>query len=117
VEKEPLPVPLEDVASLLLFRTLQELLTNVVKHARAQKVRVSLKVRDDELTLKVRDDGRGFEVKANGSHWYRHLGFGLFSIRERISQLGCDLEVKSQPGQGTTVWVTLPLSRKNLVTH
>ena len=117
VEKEPLPVPPEDSASLLLFRALQELLTNVVKHAQAQRVWVSLKVRDDQLVLQVRDDGKGFMAKTDGTQWHRQLGFGLFSLRERLSQLGGDLEVKSHPGQGTSVWVIIPLSPRNLVSH
>jgi len=117
VEKEPLPVLPEAAASLLLFRALQELLTNVVKHARAQRVWVTLKMRDDRLTLQVKDDGKGFPAKTNGAQWFRHLGFGLFSLRERLSQLGGDLEVESRPGQGTSVRITIPLSPGNLVSH
>ncbi len=115
--KEPLPVPPDDAASLLLFRALQELLTNVVKHARAQRVWVSLHVKGDQLELQVKDDGKGFTARDNSGQLFRHLGFGLFSLRERLSQMGGDLEVQSYPGQGTSVRVTIPLSTKNMVSH
>jgi len=106
---EPLPASLDDLKKTMLFRAVQELLTNVVKHARARHANISLKREGEELKLIVADDGTGFEV----SNLTAVGGFGLFSIAERISNQGGTMEVISAPGQGTRVTITFPLSEEH----
>jgi len=90
----------------ILFRSVRELLTNVVKHAKASQVNVCLKCMGDYLEIVVRDDGVGFDYTAE----YSKMGqFGLFSIRERISDLGGSFEVESEPGKGCKAVLTAPL--------
>jgi PAS domain S-box-containing protein len=106
VECEPLPASLGYIPKTLFFRVIRELLTNVVKHAQAKTARISAKAEGGQFYLRVVDDGSGFEM----SNLTSLTGFGLFSIAERISNQGGKMEVRSTPGQGTEVTLTLPLS-------
>ncbi|MHB0856154.1 MAG: sensor histidine kinase [Anaerolineae bacterium] len=81
------------------YRVAQEALENVVKHAAAHKVSVSLKRTRQELVLEICDDGCGFAEADRVSDYQ----FGLKGMRERAENIGALLEVMSEPGQGTTV--------------
>lgn len=95
-------------AETALFRVVQEGLTNVLKHSQAHHAWVAMHISPSHLVVTVRDDGVGFEVeKVLGSSDRRWLG--LFGIRERVELLGGSLQVQSQPGQGTTLTVSVPL--------
>ncbi len=85
---------------LLIFK---ETLTNVARHAHAQRVQVEVKLVASGLHLKIQDDGRGFDVQSNSS------GQGLRSLRQRAEALHAQLVVTSQPARGTTVELTMPL--------
>jgi signal transduction histidine kinase len=89
-----------DATSVTLYRFLQEALTNVVKHAHANEVRVRLEKSEQEITLSVQDNGRGFDVKSK-PHTLKQKRLGLIGMQERLAGLGGWLEVDSQPGQGT----------------
>jgi signal transduction histidine kinase len=91
-----------DVA-LCLFRVAQESLRNVVRHAHARSVDVSLERIGDALRLVASDDGKGFAQERRG-------GLGLSSMRERVRQLGGRLSVDSAPGRGTSVTASVPLA-------
>jgi signal transduction histidine kinase len=94
--------PLETV----LYRVAQEALANVAKHAGARQAMVSLSVQDGVARLAVRDDGAGFDVsRAARNHDREH--FGLSSMRERVEMAGGSFQVRSRPGQGTTVTAVL----------
>ncbi len=109
--------PLSEAASLLVFRVLRELLSNVVKHAQATRVNISVTRRGEFLNLEVTDNGIGFEAAETIAKWARSGGFGLFSIRERLNHLGGFLEVVSTPGQGTTATIMVPLERNSMVSN
>jgi signal transduction histidine kinase len=81
-------------------------LTNVTKHAQARHVEIEVKTKDGHFVLRVADDGVGFEV----SDLTEVAGFGLFSIAERGSNQGGNIEVTSAPGQGTMVAITFALA-------
>lgn len=89
-----------------IYRIVQEALNNVVKHAGACCVTVSLDVQADQLKLRVVDDGAGFDMGVIEPLAGRHLG--LISMRERAAELGGQLELFSQPGKGTEVVVVVP---------
>ena len=91
-----------------LLRIAQEAVTNTVKHARANEVRIQLAVEPQQLSMVVSDDGAGFEQTEAFSEIGGH--FGLLGMRERAERLGGELHLESQPGQGTKVEVTVPLS-------
>jgi signal transduction histidine kinase len=86
-----------------VYRLVQEALTNVAKHARAEHVRLAVGVAGARLTVEVADDGAGFDPDAATS------GFGMAGMRERVSLSGGELEVSPGPS-GTTVRAVLPLS-------
>jgi PAS domain S-box-containing protein len=88
-----------------LFRMAQEALNNVVKHAQASEVRLSL-YRDaiDSLILEIRDNGKGLTPEDRR----KPASFGLIGMRERAYALGGDLKIDSQPGNGTMIRVTIP---------
>jgi signal transduction histidine kinase len=103
---------LNDVPSNLAiacFRAIQESLTNVMRHARAQHVWIELNQTDSTLELAVRDDGVGFDATktldqaASGGH------VGLSGMKERVQILGGELAVDSKRGHGTRIRIRLPL--------
>lgn len=89
-----------------LFRVAQETLNNVAKHAGAHTVWVTLARTVDGLSLRMRDDGRGFDPRAG----VRPTAVGLVGMQERVCAMGGSLRVRSAPGEGTEIAVTLPLS-------
>ena len=100
---EHLP-PLSAAKEVGLFRILQEALTNVMRHAQAQTVELTLSIEQQSLCLTISDDGLGF-VPATG----RPTSFGLVGMRERVLMLGGTLSLHSVPGEGTTLNVRVPL--------
>jgi len=93
-----------------LFRILQEALTNVVKHAQASHVQISLTYSPREVHACVTDDGQGFNTALVGSN--ERVPWGLKGMEERASLLGGTLTVESNPGEGTTVEVTVPYQQE-----
>jgi PAS domain S-box-containing protein len=94
-----------------LFRAARELVYNVLKHAQASQIDVSLEIDLGELAVTVADDGCGFNSEASEPEASSHRsGFGLFSIRERLVTLGGRLELASKAGQGTSASVIVPIS-------
>jgi two-component system, NarL family, sensor histidine kinase DevS len=87
----------------IVYRLVQEALTNVVKHAGASRVSVSAQQLDREIRIGVSDDGTGFDASAPTP------GHGLVGMRERIELLGGEIEVDSSPGKGTRIAVRVPL--------
>jgi signal transduction histidine kinase len=88
-----------------LYRVVQESLTNIVKHANAKHVSVSLARRTTGVAVVIEDDGAGFDQRA-----VREDGIGLLGMRERLALLDGRLEIESRPGAGTTVVAEVPLS-------
>jgi signal transduction histidine kinase len=100
---------------LQLVRIVQEALSNVRKHAAAKSAFVSLRVEGEQLSVDVTDDGRGFDPEhAIPSDWPR---FGLQTMQERAKAIGGRFEVRSRPGEGTTVGVRLALDGSAEVGH
>jgi PAS domain S-box-containing protein len=95
---------LSDAKAIGLFRILQEALTNVMRHAQAHTVELTLVVEGTHLRLTISDDGTGF-VQAPG----RPVSFGLVGMRERVLIMGGQLSLDSELGEGTTLSVTVPL--------
>jgi signal transduction histidine kinase len=95
--------------SVLLFQTVRELLFNVVKHAKASNVHISVTKDRDTLLIYVRDDGVGFDISNQTPENERKFGIGLFSARERLNYLGGNIKMESRPGKGTCATLTVPL--------
>lgn len=102
---------LDKDTSVLLFRSVKELLMNVVKHANAESVRVSIEQVNGEMHVIVADDGIGFEVSnVISTSVGVTAGFGLFSIRDRMEQFGGRMEIHSDRGRGTRVVLVVPVT-------
>lgn len=87
-----------------IFRVAQEALTNVARHAQATTLQVSLEQKQGEVQLTITDNGQGFDLSQVDS-----LRYGLKGMGERAEMLGGKVEVASQPGQGATVRLTIPV--------
>jgi len=96
--------PLSDARAIGMFRILQEALTNVMRHAQAHTVEISLTLEEGVMCLTIADDGVGFV-----QHKGRPVSFGLVGMRERVLMLGGRLELDSEPGEGTTLRAYIPL--------
>jgi signal transduction histidine kinase len=97
------PVPLGGSAEVVILRTAQEALSNVRKHAGAARVDLTLAYDDpDEVVLTVRDDGAGFDLDGT------RAGFGLDGVQARAAEVGGAVEVRSEPGTGTTLRLVVP---------
>ncbi len=103
---QPGEIDFDPRASTEVFRIIQEALTNVVRHAKAKRVRVTLKKRAHDILIEVSDNGRGItEEEALGKK-----SFGLLGMRERVSFLGGTMGIRGVPGKGTILCVEIPLS-------
>jgi signal transduction histidine kinase len=100
-------IPLSRAIQNELFRIGQEALTNVVKHAQAKSVCITLVAQARKVSLSIKDDGVGFATAKPKNQ--RH-GFGMGTMRERAQGIGGRLRVESRPGKGTIIRVEVPLS-------
>lgn len=104
------PVDLQPEVEAALLRTAQEALANVAKHAEASRAGLTLSYMGNVVVLDVRDDGVGFDpstLRANGER-----GFGLRSMRQRLSQVAGTLEIESEPGAGTAISARAPIQEQ-----
>ncbi|MFQ5811303.1 MAG: sensor histidine kinase, partial [Armatimonadota bacterium] len=98
----------EDVR-VILFRALRETLINVIKHAGASHVEVSVARDNEHMHVDVADDGVGFDATQLASDGGVSGRFGLFNVQERLEHVGGRLQVESAPGHGTHVTLVAPL--------
>ena len=102
VHCELAPVRLAERTELVIYRVVQEAVTNIAKYARAKQAWISLAVDDRRVTVTVRDDGVGFDARTLPKSAY-----GLLGMRYRVEAENGSLDIVSAPGQGTTVQATL----------
>jgi PAS domain S-box-containing protein len=103
-------LPDEDVTvghqmEIAIYRMLQEMLNNVTKHAKASKVDVILDVDEDHVALTVRDDGVGIPEERRDNH----KTYGLRGLRERATYFGGKVDIRSTPGKGALITISLPI--------
>jgi len=109
IESRALTRRLPPEIEIALFRTFQEALTNIVRHAGASRVCVSLAARDGAFEGEIADDGRGFDLREARSNGDGPRGLGLLGMQERVAQCGGRLEVFSRPGAGTRIRIHIPI--------
>ena len=102
-------IPLKTNQHITIFRTVQEALTNIQKHAQASCVLIHLYAVEDKLILKIKDDGIGFEQKPDD------MGFGLKGMFERATLLNGSFNILSNPGAGTELHLEIPLGKNEVV--
>ena len=110
---DKLPKPLDNDTSIFLYRSVNELLINILKHAKARNAKVSFERNNNQVLISVEDDGVGFTPSRRyASKNAGSKGLGLFSIKERLNQLGGKFKIISKPGHGTRASLMLPLKNK-----
>jgi signal transduction histidine kinase len=92
---------LPDAIRTCVYRVVQEALQNISRHAAASHAKIDVRQSNGALALSIEDDGSGFDPRLT-------KGMGLLGMEERVKQLGGHLEVRSEPGRGTTLRVSLP---------
>jgi signal transduction histidine kinase len=108
MDEEKADFDLDDQRATALFRILQESLTNVARHAQANKVWIELQRMEDTLLMKISDNGVGIYPGCRR----KPNSFGLLGIGERINMLGGEFSVESPPGQGTVLIISIPLEKQ-----
>jgi signal transduction histidine kinase len=101
-------IHLNEAFSIVVFRIVQESLTNVARYAAASQVNITIRSSNHQLVLEIRDNGRGFDVAAV----QQQKTFGLMGMRERATALGGRVDIESAPAQGTTVRVSIPMDNQ-----
>ncbi|UCG55147.1 MAG: PAS domain S-box protein [Dehalococcoidia bacterium] len=100
----PRDIILDQERSIVIFRIFQEILTNIIRHANATKVKVSLKEKGGSIILKVCDNGKGISKKQIADP----KSFGLIGMRERVRPWKGNIGISSGPSEGTTLEVSIP---------
>lgn len=100
---EQLSVNLDDETQTLVFRVVQEAITNAIKHAQATHIEITVIATDRMLVLKIKDNGVGMTKETSESV----EGFGLSAMRDRVAAFGGQLMVESQPGEGCEIKVVI----------
>ena len=107
IASEGLDERMDPSIEVVVFRVVQETINNIARHSKATKATVTIKHTEDAITATVEDNGVGFDathISTNGSG-----GLGLVGMRERAELVGGRLDVTSQPGRGTSVYLEIPL--------
>ena len=97
---------------LTLYRMVQEGLSNIARHANATHASIIIEY-NQQITLTISDDGQGFNVPESPAEFAPGGHFGLLGLHERAELIGANLEVISEPDQGTQLIITLLLSRND----
>ncbi len=108
------PLPLPEPLPGLVYRCVRELISNAMKYSRAEHIRVYLRGIGDRMRVVVEDDGVGFDPRTVDLAGRTGTGFGLFSIRERMREVGGTLKVDSRPEGGTRAELDIPLHNPGL---
>lgn len=116
LEGDPEAISLPSDEGIHIYRIVQEALSNVARHSKAEEAWVMLKQDDAELHVEIRDEGQGFAPDAEMNQAAGE-GFGLMGMRERAERVNGDLAIQSAPGKGMRVSVRVPLNRTETAEH
>jgi signal transduction histidine kinase len=95
-------------SQIIIYRLIQEALTNIHKHAQAKRVMISVEKKEGGFSFVVEDDGQGFNVEEVAARSYNDKGLGLATMGGRVRMLGGSFEIKSHQGQGTQITFVIP---------
>ncbi|WP_435414953.1 PAS domain S-box protein [Polaribacter aestuariivivens] len=104
---------LSEFKSILIYRCVQEVITNIIKYAKATEIKLQLNKNEETITIIVKDNGVGFDTAILKNTMSTEGGFGLFAVRERIRNLNGELQITSEKNVGTTVKFFVHLNNKN----
>ena len=101
------PFPLDAQKELILFRIVQEAMNNIIKHAKASRIRIDAAFGEGVLNLSIQDNGCGFEGMAD--NFDINKGIGLRSMQSRVQMLNGNFDLQTRPSKGTQVQITVPV--------
>lgn len=106
---------IDSTIKIATFRVIQEALNNIKKHSKADRVTITIENLIDRINVLIIDNGVGFDSTTNFQKKCTTIdsGFGIVSMRERAELIGGLFQIKSKPGQGTKVFLTIPIDRKD----
>jgi signal transduction histidine kinase len=105
---------LDSDTAINMFRVVQEAMRNVMKHAGATRVAVTLAARRSKLTLTIEDNGKSFDVESRSVAALSEKRMGLLGMTERVKLLNGKMRIQSIPNRGTTICVEIPLEGDEL---
>ncbi len=109
IKDDEQPKPLDEEVRTIVLQSVRELLFNVIKHTSENEAIVSLSRNKDQVEIAVKDEGEGFDLENRGLKSEKEKRFGLFNVQERIDLLGGSTDIATEPGEGTTVTLCVPL--------
>jgi signal transduction histidine kinase len=101
IETEPKKIPAD--LKLNIYRILQEQVNNIYKYAEAKNVSISIKIVKNEILVEIEDDGKGFDVKR------KRKGVGITNMLNRVETFNGKMEIKSEPGKGCHIAISIPM--------
>lgn len=114
LKTEGLPVKLEAQKELIIFRIIQELINNIIKHAKASTILIQLTYKPDTFSISVNDNGTGFDLTPLNAGENSKFGLGIRNIHKRAQLIGAHFSIASTLGAGTTVTLLLPLTTNGI---
>jgi len=102
---------LSEGVRVMLYRAVRELSTNIIKHSKAQKAKISVRNKSDATEMIVEDNGVGVMIDSSMSDSSDRGGLGLFGIRERLKHFGASVNIESEADAGTRITISVPLNR------
>jgi len=106
------PKPLDADSRILLYQCVRELLRNAIEHGQTVWIGVRTRLDDGQIVVEIEDRGTGFEPGSLDALPGQRGGFGLYGVRERLRMLQGTMQIRSSPGSGTLVTLTLPMARE-----
>ena len=109
-QERRLPIKMETA----LFRIIQEAITNIIRHSKAESASISIEFEENSVAVHIEDDGIGFDLDEAMSKTREGRGLGLLGMRERVELWGGILTIRSSPGQGTQIDIRIPGNREGV---
>jgi signal transduction histidine kinase len=106
-------IRLEPQKELILFRIIQEVTNNIIKHAEAASIEIKIAYTENELKIEVKDDGKGFDLSSLNEN-AKEFGIGIRNMHSRARLINADFNMNSEMGKGTIVSIVVPLNNHNL---
>lgn len=104
-------IELDESRLIFIFRIIQEITTNTIKHAEASEISIDFEIVNKIFKIEVKDNGKGFNLNKSENKGILNSGFGLFTIKERVKNLKGDVSIESSRKEGTKILVTIPLDK------
>ena len=116
-ELEGEPIYLDAESDLVLLRIFQEACNNIIKHAKANKIKLLLQYEADQVLMKITDNGTGFDLNKTLAQKEIRKKSGLENIMARAKLIHANVEIQSTPGEGTTILILTPIKKHQYGTN